>query len=57
VKGRFTKRIYERPADWRSVEPVPPNPLAPAVERAIENALVKLLNDAAFRDGFREAAH
>jgi len=55
VEGRFSKRIYERPADWRSVEPVPPNPLAPSVERAIEEALTKLLKDDTFRNGLREA--
>ncbi len=56
VAGRFSKRIYERPADWRSVEPVPPNPLAPAVERAIEDALLKLLNNESLRNGLMEAA-
>jgi hypothetical protein len=56
VRGRFSKRIYERPADWRSVEPVPPNPLAPAVERALENALNELLSGAPLRAALKAAA-
>jgi len=52
VEGIFSKRIYERPGDWRSVEPVPPNPLAPAVERALQDGLEKLLQDERFRGAF-----
>ena len=56
VKSADSKRIYDNPSDWRSVEPLPPNPLAPVVERSLEAALERFLRSPAFASALREAA-